>query len=94
MFGSRGDEMKNLVDVLVEGVKRRRLIGGDYIVTEAEWDALRDLAYVALTLAPDVELCPACHGISLLPGDGEVVAQGKYMCVGCGYLVVHAPAEA
>ena len=77
--------MKDLVDEMVDGARRRRLIDGSYIVTEDEWDALRDLAYVALTLAPDIEVCPACEAISLLPGDGEVLPSGWKMCISCGY---------
>ena len=79
--------MKKLIDTIAEGVRRRRLLDGSYVVTEEEWKALRDLAYVALTLVPDVELCPACEGVSLLPGDGEVLPEGLWMCVGCGYSI-------
>ena len=85
MFGYRSRTMKDLVDEMVDGARRRRLIDGSYIVTEDEWDALRDLAYVALTLVPDVEVCPACEAISLLPGDGEVLPLGGKMCISCGY---------
>ena len=77
--------MKDIVDEMVDGARRRRLMDGSYIVTEEEWDALRDLAYVALTLAPDVEICPACEAISLLPGDGQVLPAGWRMCLSCGY---------
>ena len=79
--------MKKLIDTMTEGVRRRRLLDGSYIVTEEEWKALRDLAYVALTLVPDVELCPACEGVSLLPGDGDVLPTGLWMCVSCGYAI-------
>ena len=79
--------MKKFVDEMVDGARRRRLIDGSYIVTENEWDALRDLAYVALTLVPGIEVCPACVGISLLPGDGEVLPEGWRMCISCGYSV-------
>jgi len=77
--------MKKIVDEMVDGARRRRLIDGSYIVTENEWDSLRDLAYVALTLVPDIGVCPACEAISLLPGDGDVLPSGWRMCIGCGY---------
>ena len=85
MFGYRSDAMKKTLDEMVDRARRRRLTAGSYIVTEDEWHALRDLAFVALTLAPDVEVCPACGSIGLLAGDGEVLPDAWKMCISCGY---------
>lgn len=79
--------MKSLIDAVVEGTRRKRLIDGSYVVSEDEWDALRDLAYVALTLVPDIEVCPACSAIALVPGDGELLPEDWCMCLSCSYTV-------